>query len=89
MEVAVYSRFKLTRKERADLQVVIDDISFTCGAPLQDLQLPGTLVKCIPENSHVASPLRNCTKQQNTPLYVQFQRINILNGMLVKTSQKS
>ena len=36
----LYSRFKLTRKERADLQVAIDDISFTC-APLQDLQLPG------------------------------------------------
>ena len=36
----LYSRFKLTRKARADLQVAIDDISFTCGAPLQDLQLP-------------------------------------------------
>ena len=39
----LYSRFKLTRKERPDLQVAIDDISFTCGAPLQDLQLPGHL----------------------------------------------
>ena len=39
----LYSRFKLTRKERADLQVAINGISFTFGAPLQDLQLPGRL----------------------------------------------
>ena len=39
----LYSKFKLTKKERVDFQVAIEDISFTCGAPLQDLQLPGRL----------------------------------------------
>ena len=39
----LYSKFKLTRKERADLQVPIEDISFTCGAPLQNLKVPGRL----------------------------------------------
>ena len=39
----LYSCFKLTRKERSDLQKVIKGISFTCGAPLQDLELPGHL----------------------------------------------
>ena len=33
-----YTRFKLTRKERSDLQEVINDIMFTCGAPLQGLE---------------------------------------------------
>ena len=39
----LYSRFKLTKKEKSDLQQAIEDISFTCGAPLQDLELPGRL----------------------------------------------
>ena len=33
----LYSRHKLTRKERADLQAALEDVSFTCGAQLQDL----------------------------------------------------
>ena len=39
----LYSKVKLTKKERADLQVAIEDISFTCGASLQDIELPGCL----------------------------------------------
>lgn len=38
-----HSRFKLTKKERASLQAAIEDISFTCGAQLQDLGLSGQL----------------------------------------------
>lgn len=39
----LYSRYKLTRQEKAQLQFAIEDLSFTCGAPLQDLNLPGRL----------------------------------------------
>ena len=39
----LYSQFKLTKKERANLQAAIEDISFTCGAQLQDLGLSGWL----------------------------------------------
>ena len=39
----LYSKFKLTKKERTDLQAAMEDIPFTCGAPLQDLDLPGRL----------------------------------------------
>ena len=39
----LYCKFKLTRKERADLQTGLQDVSFTCGAQLQDLELPGRL----------------------------------------------
>ena len=39
----LYSKLKLTKKERADLEVALEDVSFSCGASLQDLQLPGRL----------------------------------------------
>lgn len=53
----LYSRFKLTRKERADMQVAIDDISFTCGAPLQDLQLPGRLSEVYTRELSCGEPI--------------------------------
>ena len=39
----LYCQFKLSKKEQADLQTVLQDVSFTCGAQLQDLELPGWL----------------------------------------------
>ena len=39
----LYCRYKLSKKEKADLKTVLQDISFTCGAQLQDLELPGYL----------------------------------------------
>ena len=39
----LYSKLKLTKKERADLEVALEDVSFSCGASLQYLQLPGRL----------------------------------------------
>ena len=39
----LYSKLKLTKRERSDLQVALEDVSFSCGASLQDLQLPGRL----------------------------------------------
>ena len=41
--VCVNCRFKLSKKEQADLQTTLQDVSFTCGAQLQDLELPGQL----------------------------------------------
>ena len=34
----LYSRHKLTKKEQKDLQIAIEDVSFTSGAQLQDLK---------------------------------------------------
>ena len=34
---------KLTRKELADLEVTFQDISFSCDALLQDLELPDSV----------------------------------------------
>ena len=39
----LYCRFKLSKKEQADLQTALQDVSFTCGAQLQDLELSGRL----------------------------------------------
>ena len=38
----LYCRFKLS-KEQADLEAALEDISLTCGAQLQNLELPGSL----------------------------------------------
>ena len=39
----LYCRFKLSKKEQADVKSALEDISFTCGTQLQDLELPGRL----------------------------------------------
>ena len=39
----LYSKQKLSGKECEDLQRILEDYSFTCGAPLQDLELAGRL----------------------------------------------
>ena len=39
----LYCHFKLTKQEKSDLQKTIEDVSFICGAQLQDLALPGRL----------------------------------------------
>ena len=39
----LYCRFKLSKKEQANLQTALQDVSFTCGAQLQNLELPGRL----------------------------------------------
>ena len=36
-------RFKLSKKEQADVKAALEDISFTCGTQLQGLELPGHL----------------------------------------------
>jgi len=38
---------KLTLKQKADLNKVLDGMSFSCGADLQELELPGTLVGVV------------------------------------------
>ena len=53
----LYSKFKLTKKERTDLQAAIEDVSFTCGAPLQDLQLPGHLSEVYARQLSCGEPI--------------------------------
>ena len=40
----LYSQYKLTEKDRTDLEKALQYVSFTCGSPLQELELPGKLV---------------------------------------------
>ena len=51
------SRFKLTKKERADLQTAVQDISFTCGAQLQDLGLSGRLIEVYTRELSCEEPI--------------------------------
>ena len=53
----LYSRFKLTRREKADLQAAIDDISFTFVVPLQDQQLPGRLSEVYTRELSCGEPI--------------------------------
>ena len=39
----LYSKKKLQASERQALQQALDDVTYTCGAQLQDLELPGSL----------------------------------------------
>ena len=39
----LYSKYKLNRKEKADLLKTIEVVSFACGTQIQDLNLPGCL----------------------------------------------
>jgi len=39
----LYSQKKLAKRDRHDLQSILEDVSFTCGAQLQDLNLPEQL----------------------------------------------
>ncbi len=50
----LYSRCKLTRQEKVDLN---EDLAFTCGAPIQDLHLPGRLNDVYTRQIHCEEPI--------------------------------
>ena len=54
-----YSRHKLTTKERTDLQAAISDVLFTCGAQIQDLNLPGRLHEVYTRQIICWEPIEN------------------------------
>ena len=95
----LYSCHKLTKKEQNDPQITIKDVSFTCGAHLQDLELPG------PERlnnvytrkiSYMGSLLKSYITLLNTCLFVFIvhlnsllsQKTHILNALTVVISLK-
>ena len=44
----LYSKQRLLASEREKLEEILNDFSFTCGAPLQDLEMEGKLAdRCI------------------------------------------
>ena len=53
----LYSRYKLTRRERSQLRDAVEDLSFSCGAPLQDLELPGRLNDVYTRQLHCEDPI--------------------------------
>ena len=95
----LYSRFKLTKKEKSHLQHVIEDILFTCGAPLQDLELPGRLNEVYTRELSCGETIEKLyyTIRQSILRYVStvqkkstaFQETDIHNAALAKTNQKS
>ena len=50
----LYGRFKVTKKEQADLQTALQD---TCGAQLQDLELPGGLSEVYTQKISCKQPI--------------------------------
>lgn len=53
----LYSKYKLKQQEKADLEEALEDMSFTCGAPIQDLELPGRLNDVYTRALHCEDPI--------------------------------
>ena len=53
----LYCEQKLTKKERENLEEALVDVSFTCGAPLQDLELPGKLANVYVQHISCEEPI--------------------------------
>ena len=92
----LYSKLKLTKKERADLEVAIEDVSFSCSTSLQDLELSGRLDNVYTRVScRVVNQSRNCTIQLSILLFVyivlmrwsRFQNTNTHSAMIAQTNQ--
>ena len=43
----IYSQKKLSNAQRNALQAILDEMSFSCGAPLQDLDLLSDLINTV------------------------------------------
>ena len=87
----LYSRCKLTRKERTDLQMAIDGISFTRGAPLQDLELPGRLSEVYTRELSCGEPtekLYYTAKYSPICVHSQFRSTSTVSAVLTYTNQK-
>jgi hypothetical protein len=53
----LYSQKKLSRKEREELEEALADFTFTCGAPLQELQLAGKLAEVYVKDITCEDPI--------------------------------
>ena len=53
----LYSQNRLSSQERKDLEEAVADYSFTCGAPLQDLNLPGKLAHVYVRDMSCGDPI--------------------------------
>ena len=53
----LYSQKKLSRKEREELEEALADFRFTCGAPLQELQLAGKLAEVYVKDISCEDPI--------------------------------
>ncbi len=53
----LYSKHKLSKSERSALQVALDDLSYSCGAQLQDLELSGNLSEVYVRDMHCYDPI--------------------------------
>ena len=43
----IYTQKKLSNSQRNALQEILDGMSFSCGSPLQDLDLPSDLINTV------------------------------------------
>ena len=53
----LYCQQKLTKKERKSLQEALANVSFTCGVPLQELELPGKLANVYVRDISCEEPI--------------------------------
>ena len=72
----LYSKYKLIRKEKADLLKTIEVVSFACGTQIQDLNLPGCLNEVYKRQSATWSLLNACTTQLNKLLFAYTVLLN-------------
>ena len=55
----IFSKRKLTVRDKAELQAILDDVAFTCGATLDTLDLPESFQVWLFESITVSNLLRN------------------------------
>ena len=53
----LYSKQRLLASEREKLEEILNDFSFTCGAPLQDLEMEGKLADVYTRNISCREPV--------------------------------
>ena len=66
----LYSHNKLSRKERKDLEDVLAEDSFSCGAPVQDLDLPGKLAHMYVQELSCGDPVEKLYYTAKYPPFV-------------------
>ena len=63
----LYSQKKWCHQERKNIEVALADYSFTCGSPLQDLDLTGKLAYVYVEDLSCGHPVRSYATLLSTP----------------------
>ena len=87
----IYSKHKLSRSQRTQLQQVLDDYTYTCGAKLVELNL-GNSFKEVEVQDHLCGDpveklyylsLSVCTVQEISRLHVLINILNVPTVLII------